>query len=79
MLRNPNEVDRLGSMNYWATGTIMSAGQSCKVGGLQGERFRRSAPTISATSDEDQYLQPVCDLPGARHAEGRGEAMGVFL
>jgi len=31
MLRNPNEVDRLGSMNYWATGTIVSSGQSCKV------------------------------------------------
>ena len=31
MLRNPNEVDRIGSMNYWATGTIMSGGQSCKV------------------------------------------------
>lgn len=31
MLRNPNEVDRLGSMNYWATGTVMSGGQSCKI------------------------------------------------
>ena len=31
MLRNANEVDRLGSMNYWATGTIASAGQTCKV------------------------------------------------
>jgi hypothetical protein len=31
MLRNPNEVDRLGSMNYWATGTILSGGQTCKV------------------------------------------------
>jgi len=31
MLRNPNEVDRLGSMNYWATGTITSGGQTCKV------------------------------------------------
>ena len=31
MLRNPNEVDRLGSMNYWATGTIVSNGQPCKV------------------------------------------------
>ena len=31
MLRNPNEVDRLGSMNYWANGTIMSGTQSCKV------------------------------------------------
>jgi len=31
MLRNPNEVDRLGSMNYWATGTIVSGNQTCKV------------------------------------------------
>jgi hypothetical protein len=31
MLRNANEVDRIGSMNYWATGTIVSAGQPCKV------------------------------------------------
>jgi hypothetical protein len=31
MLRNANEVDRLGSMNYWATGTIVSGGQTCKV------------------------------------------------
>src|SRR5258705_11794622 len=31
MLRNAGEVDRLGSMNYWATGTIASAGQTCKV------------------------------------------------
>ncbi len=31
MLRNANEVDRIGSMNYWATGTIVSSGQSCKV------------------------------------------------
>ena len=31
MLRNANEVDRLGSMNYWATGTIVSNGQPCKV------------------------------------------------
>jgi hypothetical protein len=31
MLRNANEVDRLGSMNYWATGTIVSGGQPCKV------------------------------------------------
>jgi hypothetical protein len=31
MLRNPNEVDRIGSMNYWATGTIVSSGQPCKV------------------------------------------------
>jgi hypothetical protein len=31
MLRNANEVDRLGSMNYWATGTVLSGGQTCKV------------------------------------------------
>src|SRR5258705_12545753 len=31
MLRNAQEVDRLGSMNYWATGTIMSGTQICKV------------------------------------------------
>ena len=31
MLRNANEVDRIGSMNYWATGTIMSGTQTCKV------------------------------------------------
>ncbi len=31
MLRNPAEVDRLGSMNYWATGTVVSNGQTCKV------------------------------------------------
>ena len=31
MLRNANEVDRIGSMNYWATGTIVSGGQACKV------------------------------------------------
>src|SRR5258705_7520985 len=31
MLRNANEVDRIGSMNYWATGTIVSGGQPCKV------------------------------------------------
>jgi len=31
MLRNANEVDRIGSMNYWATGTIASNGQPCKV------------------------------------------------
>jgi hypothetical protein len=31
MLRNANEVDRIGSMNYWATGTIVSGGQTCKV------------------------------------------------
>jgi hypothetical protein len=31
MLRNPNEVDRLGSMNYWATGMIVANGQPCKV------------------------------------------------
>src|SRR6266850_3849571 len=31
MLRNANEVDRIGSMNYWATGTIASGGQTCKV------------------------------------------------
>jgi hypothetical protein len=32
MLRNANEVDRIGSMNYWAAGTIVSGGQTCKVG-----------------------------------------------
>jgi hypothetical protein len=31
MLRNANEVDRIGSMNYWATGTIAANGQPCKV------------------------------------------------
>lgn len=31
MLRTPNEVDRLASMNYWATGTVMTGGQPCKV------------------------------------------------
>jgi hypothetical protein len=31
MLRNPQEVDRIGSMNYWATGTIMFGTQACKV------------------------------------------------
>src|SRR6267142_2398046 len=31
MLRNANEVDRIGSMNYWATGAIASGGQTCKV------------------------------------------------
>ena len=31
MLRTAQEVDRLGSMNYWATGTITSGGQTCKV------------------------------------------------
>ena len=31
MLRNANEVDRIGSMNYWATGTIVSNGQPCTV------------------------------------------------
>ena len=31
MLRQANEVDRLASMNYWATGTVMAGGQSCKV------------------------------------------------
>jgi len=31
MLRNANEVDRIGSMNYWTTGTITSGGQTCKV------------------------------------------------
>jgi hypothetical protein len=31
MLRNANEVDRIGSMNYWATGTIVSNSQPCKV------------------------------------------------
>jgi hypothetical protein len=31
MLRNAQEVDRIGSMNYWATGTITSGTQTCKV------------------------------------------------
>ena len=31
MLRNANEVDRIGSMNYWATGTVVSNGRPCKV------------------------------------------------
>jgi hypothetical protein len=31
MLRNPNEVDRLGSMNFWATGTLLAGGQPCTV------------------------------------------------
>src|SRR5690242_12583475 len=31
MLRNANEVDRSGSMNYWATGTVVAGGQTCKV------------------------------------------------
>src|SRR5262245_1723701 len=31
MLRNANEVDRIGGMNYWAAGTIVSNGQPCKV------------------------------------------------
>src|SRR4030081_2558543 len=31
MLGNAQEVDRIGSMNYWATGTIMSGTQACKV------------------------------------------------
>ena len=31
MLRNANEVDRIGSMNYWAAGTIASGGQTCKA------------------------------------------------
>ena len=31
MLRNANEVDRIGSMNYWATGTIVSTDQLCTV------------------------------------------------
>jgi len=31
MLRNANEVDRIGSMNYWATGTVVAGGQTCKV------------------------------------------------
>jgi len=31
MLRTAQEVDRLSSMNYWATGTILSGGQTCKV------------------------------------------------
>src|SRR4030095_14553787 len=31
MLRNANEVDRIGSMNYWATGTSVANGQPCKV------------------------------------------------
>jgi hypothetical protein len=31
MLRNAQEVDRIGSMTYWATGTIASGTQQCKV------------------------------------------------
>jgi len=31
MLRNAQEVDRIGSMNYWATGTLSSGTQACKV------------------------------------------------
>jgi hypothetical protein len=31
MLRSAQEVDRIGSMNYWATGTIMSGTQTCRV------------------------------------------------
>jgi len=31
MLRSANEVDRIGSMNYWATGTVVASGQTCKV------------------------------------------------
>jgi hypothetical protein len=30
MLRNANEVDRIGSMNYWATGTIVSAARRAR-------------------------------------------------
>ena len=31
MLRTAGEVDRLASMNYWATGTVMVGNQSCTV------------------------------------------------
>src|SRR5215216_243123 len=31
MLRTANEVDRLSSMNYSATGTVVTGGQTCKV------------------------------------------------
>lgn len=31
MLRTAQEVDRLGSMNYWATGTIIAGGRTCNV------------------------------------------------
>ena len=31
MLRTPAEVDRLSSMNYWATGTVTVSGLTCKV------------------------------------------------
>src|SRR5215510_8375902 len=31
MLRQAQEVDRLSSMNYWATGTVASGTQQCKV------------------------------------------------
>jgi hypothetical protein len=31
MLRNPQEVDRIGSMNYWATGTVTTGTQTCKA------------------------------------------------
>ena len=31
MLRTPEEVDRIASMNYWATGTIQMGGQACKL------------------------------------------------
>ena len=51
MLRNANEVDRIGSMNYWATGTIVSGGQPCKVVDYkathrgQGNRDNAAMPT----------------------------------
>ena len=41
MLRNATEVDRLGSMNYWATGTIASAGQT-----VQGRDYKASVNWI---------------------------------
>ncbi len=57
MLRNAQEVDRIGSMNYWATGTITSGTQTCKVVDYKATR-RLQVRRLPATPRRGRQGQP---------------------
>ena len=61
MLRNANEVDRIGSMNYWATGTIVSG---------RPDRARSSTTRRASTgSSKGMRVDYKCEGSAQRHVE----------
>ena len=63
MLRTAAEVDRIATMNYWATGTMTADGKACKVKEYKASAGGKAAVTVE--NGRTVLSFPVADVPGA--------------